>query len=293
VRPLVLGIGELLWDLFPDGRRLGGAPANFAGHAARLGCRGAVASRVGDDALGREALARLDALGVDRRQVQVDPQLPTSTVTVTVDAEGHPAYLIHEPVAWDALDCSEALLILAATADALCFGTLASRAPRALATLLQALEVAGPGCLRIFDVNLRQAYFTPERVRTLLNRCDVLKLNEDELPVVAAMADVTGDLAEGLRKQFGLRLVALTLGPRGSVLYTPQGRLEEPGSPVAVVDTVGAGDAFTAALAAGVLQGLDLPIAHRRAAKLSAFVCTQEGATPDTSELLRTEPCFQ
>jgi len=289
VQPLLVGVGELLWDVFPQGRRLGGAPANFAYHASRLGCRGAVASRVGSDDLGREALQRLDLLGVGRSRVQIDPILPTSTVSVEVDALGQPTYRIHENIAWDALEFTPSLASLAAEADALCFGTLASRAPATRATILQILGAVSPRCLRIFDVNLRQAYHTPEVVRGFLETCDILKVNEDELPVVAALGEVSGDLLEGLRSRFGLRLVALTLGGRGSILHTASDHLEEPGLPVKVADTVGAGDAFTAALAAGLAQGLDLRVIHRRAARLSAFVCGREGAMPDTADFLRME----
>jgi fructokinase len=288
--PRVVGIGELLWDIYPGGRRLGGAPANFAYHASRLGCAGTVVSRVGDDALGREALERLDAQGVDRSPVQVDPALPTGTVTVALDTQGHPAYAIHPDVAWDALAWTPDLEVVAAGAAAICFGTLASRGPRTLATVRRFLACAPAGCLRIFDVNLRQDFHSPGLVAAFLGLCDVLKLNEDELPVVAAMCGLPGASAEDLRGRFGLRLVALTLGSQGSILCTASGRLEEPGVKVEVVDTVGAGDAFTAALAAGLVQGLDLPAVHRRAARLSAYVCTQAGAMPDTRAFLNQLP---
>ena len=283
--PRVVGIGELLWDVFPGGRRLGGAPANFASHCARLGCRGAVVSRVGDDALGTQALAQLSALGVEAR-LQIDPVLPTGTVTVAIGPGGQPSYTIHEGVAWDALEDPGA-----AQADAICFGTLASRDPRSRGAIQRFLDAAAPTCLRVFDVNLRQTFHTPERVRALLGRCDVLKLNEDELPVVAAMAGVPA-VPQALRARFGLRLVALTLGARGSILCTARDRREEPGVPVEVVDSVGAGDAFTAALVTGLLQGLDLATLHRRATALAAFVCTREGATPDTRAFLATSPAF-
>jgi len=281
--PRVVGIGELLWDCYPGGRRLGGAPANFAYHATRLGCAGTLVSRVGDDALGREALAALDTQGVDRGAVQVDPSLPTGTVSVVLDPQGHPAYVIH-PGAWDALDWTPGLAQVAAGASVICFGTLASRGLRTLDAVTRFLDAAPPDCLRIFDVNLRQDPHGPERVRAFLGRCDVLKLNEDELPVVAALGGADG--AEGLRRRFGLKLVALTLGSRGSELHAGGPPLVEPGVPVEVVDTVGAGDAFTAALAAGLVQGLPLPDVHHRAARLSAYVCTQPGAMPDTRGFL-------
>lgn len=286
--PRVVGIGELLWDIYPGGRRLGGAPANFAYHASRLGCAGSVVSRVGDDALGREALEGLAAQGVDGGPVQVDPALPTGTVTVALDPHGHPTYAIHPDVAWDALAWTPGIAQVAAGAAAICFGTLASRGPRTLDTVRRFLAAASPGCLRIFDVNLRQDYHSPERVRAFLGLCDVLKLNEDELPLVADMCGAGG--AEGLRRRYGLKLVALTLGSRGSELHAGGAPLVEPGAKVEVVDTVGAGDAFTAALAAGLVQGLPLPAVHRRAARLSAYVCTQPGAMPDTRAFLASLP---
>lgn len=292
MKPLVVGVGELLWDVFPEGPRMGGAPANFAFHVARLGCRGAVVSRVGDDALGREALAALDRAGVDRSRVQVDPVLPTSTVDVTVDGEGHPTYRIHRPIAWDALECPDALRSWAPEASAICFGSLACRDPKSRASILDFLSAARKGCVRILDVNLRRDCWDPDGVRALLGRCDVLKLNEDEFPVVAGLLGVKAE-AQALRERLGLRLLALTLGGRGSVLCTEDERLEAPGWKVPVADTVGAGDAFTAALAAGLVLGQDLSTVQRRATRLSAFVCTRAGATPETGEFLRRDPHFR
>jgi fructokinase len=291
VKPLLLGIGELLWDLLPSGRRLGGAPANFAFHASRLGCRGALVSRVGDDDLGREALAKLAALGVDRSRVQMDPGLPTGTVAVTLDAQGNPAYEITRNVAWDALEFPDSLSSFAPEADAICFGTLAARDPRTRATLCRFLSAAGRRPLRILDVNLRPT--GPEDFLDLLGLCDVLKVNEAELPHVAHLCGVEGDPLQGLRTRFNLKLVALTQGGQGSILCTEAVRLEMPGLPLKVVDTVGAGDAFTAALAAGMVQGLDLQVIQRRATRLAAYVCTQAGAMPETGEFLRMDPHFR
>ncbi|HLO66340.1 MAG TPA: carbohydrate kinase [Holophaga sp.] len=292
MKPLVVGIGELLWDMFPEGPRLGGAPANFAFHVARLGCRGAVVSRVGNDALGREALAALDRAGVDRSRVQVDPELPTSTVDVTVDGEGHPTYRIPRPIAWDALACPDPLRSWAPEASAICFGSLACRGPKSRGSVLDFVSSARKGCLRILDVNLRRDCWDAEGVLALLGRCDVLKLNEDEFPAVAELLGVEPDL-QALRERLGLRLVALTLGGRGSVLCTEDERLEAPGWKVPVADTVGAGDAFTAALAAGLVLGQDLRTVQRRATRLSAFVCTRAGATPETGDFLRRDPHFR
>ena len=287
---LLLGAGELLWDLLPSGRRLGGAPANFAFHASRLGCRGAVASRVGTDPLGREALRTLDLLGVDRSRVQVDPELPTGTVEVALDGEGRPDYTIREGVAWDALAFTPGLEALARDADAVCFGTLAARDPRARETLFRVLDAARG--LRILDVNLRPPFVDGEVLRALLARADALKASGEELPVVAALCGAEADPAS-LRTALGLSAVAVTLGPKGGVLCTEDGRFEEPGLRVQVVDTVGAGDAFAAALATGLVQGLDPAGILQRATRLSAFVCTKEGAMPETGEFLRRDPHFR
>lgn len=276
----VIGIGELLWDELPGGRRLGGAPANFAYHCARLGCRGRVVSRVGADPLGREALERLDGLGVDVSLVQVDPDRPTGTVGVALNAAGQPSYAIHEQVAWDALADPGPL-----AADALCFGTLACRTAGNLAVVRALLDRTRPDCLRVFDVNLRARYWTPELLRLLAQRCDVLKLNDEELPLVAGALGLPA-VPQALRAKLGLRLVALTLGARGSILCTATERLELPAPPVTVADTVGAGDAFTAALVAGLLEGGGLARVHRRAAALSAYVCGRAGAMPDTGAFL-------
>ena len=211
---------------------------------------------------------------------------------MTLDGLGNPVYRIQENVAWDALEAPDSLTSLAPEADAICFGTLASRDPRSRAAIRRFLASAGTRCLRIFDVNLRQDAPDPGLILELLGRCDVLKLNEHELPVVAVLAGVPPD-PEALRAAFNLRLVALTLGSAGSLLCTASEHLEEPGLAVGVADTVGAGDAFTAALAAGLAQGVTLGTLHRRAARLSAFVCTQEGATPETGDFIRRDPSFR
>lgn len=286
---LLLGAGELLWDLLPSGRRLGGAPANFAFHASRLGCRGAVASRVGTDALGREAIQRLAALGVERC-IQVDPLLPTGTVDVDLDPEGKAAYRIREGAAWDALAFTPDLEALARSADAVCFGSLGSRDPRARETLARVLGATRG--LRILDVNLRPPFVDGDRIRAFLAWTDVLKLNEDELPWVASLCGSAED-PEALRKTLDLKAVALTLGERGAVLCTRTARHDAPGRSVAVADTVGAGDAFTAALASGLVQEQDPAIVLRRAIRLSAFVCTQAGATPETRAFLGEDPLFR
>jgi fructokinase len=286
----LVGLGEILWDLLPAGPQLGGAPANFAYHAAALGGRGAVASCVGDDDRGREILERLDGLGVDRAAVALDSEHPTGTVTVEVDADGRPHYTIHENVAWDFIRPDEALWHLAVTADAVCFGTLAQRSAVSRATIAQFLEHTLAGCLRIFDINLRQSYYDRAVLEHSLEHADVVKLNDEELPVVSRLLDLPGPADEALSallKNHSLRLVVLTKGAAGSVLISPQGTSSLPGESVKVVDTVGAGDAFTAAVALGLLEGASLEAVHRRAARLAAFVCSQSGATPHVPGELR------
>src|SRR5438874_7577468 len=249
-KPLVVGIGEVLWDMLPGGRQLGGAPANFAYHAAALGARGAVASRVGGDDLGRDILARLEALGLDRSHVGTDPDHPTGRVDVRVDAAGVPEYLIHEPAAWDFIPDRRPLLDLARRADAVCFGSLAQRCAVSRDTIRHFLRATRPPCLRVFDINLRQSYFSREVVEESLRASDVLKLNDAELPVVSRLLDGAADERSAINlllDRYPLRLVALTRGPHGSLLVARDGeRSDHAGAPVTrLADTVGAGDAFT------------------------------------------------
>lgn len=282
-RPLVVGLGEVLWDLLPAGRQLGGAPANVAFHAAALGARAAVVSRVGRDADGRAILARLARLGLDRRHVTTDPAHPTGVVEIEVDRRGKPRYSIREGVAWDHILFTPALAGLAARADAVCFGTLAQRAPASRASLQRFLRATRPDCLRLLDLNLRQSYFSAALVRRLLGLSTVLKLNDEELPVLGRLLGLGGPgrtLPDRILTAFNLDLLALTRGRRGSLLRSRSERHEEPVHPAVVMDTVGAGDSFSAVLALGLLQGWPLARINRAANRLAAFVCSRRGATP-------------
>ena len=291
-RPVVVGLGEVLWDLLPDGKQLGGAPANFAYHARQLGADGVVASCVGEDDLGRELLARLTALGLATGYVTVDPNHPTGTVGVTLDAHGKPAYVIHAPVAWDFIPTTDALLVLAASADAVCYGSLASRSPTSRQTIERFLDRTRRTCLRVCDVNLRQSFFSGELLAALIRRATLLKLNDEELPIIAKLVASTGvaeDAAadegrhvEAILRAFpNLDLLAVTCGGAGSRIYASGGLASDaPAERVTVADTVGAGDAFTAALVTGLLRGVPLPTVHRHASRLAGFVCSQRGATP-------------
>ena len=295
VAPVVVGVGEVLWDLLPAGKQLGGAPGNFAYHAAALGARGVVVSRVGDDDLGREALGRVKSLGLDPAFITTDPWRPTGTVEVRLDERGAADYVIHERVAWDYIPTTPALLDLAARADAVCYGTLAQRAPESRQTIRAFLAATRPdGCLRVFDINLRQQDYSAALLRDLLPLSHVLKLNDEELPVVARLLGVAGSgpavLRHLLNDHPNLRLIALTRGGRGGVLLTQRGEeYDHGGFPANVVDTVGAGDSFTAALVTGLLHPRTpgLSEINAFANRVAAFVCSQPGATPRMPSELR------
>ena len=286
----LVGIGEVLWDLLPGGRQLGGAPANFTYHARALGADARLISRIGDDDLGREALDRLTKLGVPTDCIEVDRALPTGTVGVEVAADGQPQFTIHEHVAWDALSGEPAGRLAVATADAVCFGTLAQRSEPSRSSIISLVAAVPPAALRIFDVNLRQNYFSSRLINESIAFADVLKLNETELPQLAAMFDLTGDERSQIRQLAErnlLRVVAYTRGGRGSLLFAEGSWSEHPGFPTKVVDTIGAGDSFTAALALGLLAGWPLDEIHLRASEVAAYVCSQPGATPVLPERLR------
>lgn len=279
----VFGVGEVLWDLLPGGPQLGGAPANFAMHARSLGADAALISRVGDDARGRGALARLADAGLPAGLVQRDATAPTGTVGVSLAADGQPVYAIHEDVAWDRIEATPDALTAAAGADAVCFGTLAQRDPRARAAVQRLVAAAPAGALRIFDINLRQHFHSPEVIGSSLELANVLKVNDAEWPVLAAQFALAGDLRAqiaALAGRFALRAVALTRGAAGSLLLADGVWADEPGRAVAVADTIGAGDAFTAALALGLLAGRPADVTNRLATDVACFVCSQAGATP-------------
>lgn len=285
-----LGLGEILWDLLPGGKQLGGAPANFAYHAHALGADARVISRVGHDPLGREILDRLRALGLGTECLTVDPAAPTGTVTVALDARGTPTFTIHENAAWDFLAADEAILAEAARADAVCFGTLGQRHPAARAAIRAVLQATPPHALRVFDINLRQQFYSPEVILKSLELASVLKLNDEELPVVAQLFNLKGAEPEVLRHlagRFSLQAVALTKGAKGSSLLVGGRLVSHPGSAIAVADTVGAGDSYTAALTLGLLAGHSPERILQFAHQVADYVCTQPGATPPLPPALR------
>jgi len=291
--PIVVGIGEILWDLLPDGRQMGGAPANFAFHARALGAASGIVSAIGDDRSGREILAELGLRGLDPSGIATVRSAPTGTVTVALDAGGIPHYTIHEGVAWDVIPWTAALGGIAARADAVCFGTLAQRSPVSRATIGSFLDATRPDCLRVLDLNLRQSYFSRELVLGLLERATVLKLNDDELAAVAGMLSLPGPetrVLAALLQAYPLTMIALTKGPSGSRLFGPGVDLSHPGYPAETEDTVGAGDAFTATLVAGLLKEKSWEEIGERANRIAGYVCSQKGAWPDLPAELSSWP---
>jgi fructokinase len=284
--PLILALGEVLWDLLPSGKQLGGAPANFAYHAAQLGADARIISAVGDDDLGHEILDRLRALELDTSFIAIDPDHPTGTVTVALEEKGQPTYTIHENVAWDFIPATDAMLDVAARADCVCFGTLAQRSADSRQTIQRLLARALPRALAVFDVNLRQHYYDWRTIEQSLEAASIVKLNESELAVLNKLWDDRPrhdrEMVDTLLGVYQHQLIALTRGEAGSILFADRHtRDEHPGHPPSTItDTVGAGDAFTAALAIGLLKGLPLAKINDDANRLASYVCTEPGATP-------------
>jgi fructokinase len=290
----LVGLGELLWDLLPSGKQLGGAPANFAYITNLLGDIGVPASRLGPDALGEEAIERLKTLGLSTDWVQRDDSHPTGSVRVGIDAAGQARFEIQEPVAWDFLEFSPAWQQLAQTADAVCFGSLAQRSSASRSAILSFLRATRPEAVRIFDVNLRQNFFTAQILSESMQLASIVKLNHEELPRIMNLLELQHHnekaSAYSLLSSHNLELVCITRGNNGSLLTSPDEFSEHPGFQVKVADTVGAGDAFTAALAHGYLRQLPLVQINEHANRVGAWVSSQTGATPTpkTEGLQRT-----
>ena len=287
--PLCVGIGEVLWDVLPSGKALGGAPVNVTAHAVQLGMRGAAVSAVGNDSDGLEILRRLQTMGVDVSDVQVRHDLPTGMVDVALDMAGVPTFTIRAPAAWDAVEMNASLTMLADRADAVIYGSLAQRDPRSRKSIQAFLDATNVGCLKVFDVNLRHPFYDMEIIRDSLKQADVVKLNDTELQVLAGLLGLKGDedaLLYALLTGFDLDVLVYTRGAKGSRMLTADRVEEHPGCLTKVVDTVGAGDAFTATVTAGLLQGMDLSIIQDLANKVGAFVCSQAGAVPYLPEEL-------
>ena len=287
---IVVGMGEALWDVLPEGKKIGGAPANFAYHVSQFGLDSRVVSAVGDDKLGMEILDNFRAKKLNT-MVEIVPY-PTGTVQVELDAEGVPCYDIKEGVAWDNIPFTPALEGLARQTRAVCFGSLAQRSVVSRETINRFLDAMpdGEGQYKIFDINLRQGFYTKEILCNSMRKCNILKINDEELVTISRMFGYPGiDLQDKcwiLLAKYNLKMLILTCGVNGSYVSTP-GEVSFVETPkVEVADTVGAGDSFTAAFVASILKGLPIPEAHKLAVETSAFVCTQNGAMPVLPERL-------
>lgn len=281
---MVVGIGEALWDLLPEGKKIGGAPANFAYHASQLGLSSCVVSAVGEDALGSEILDNFSAKGLCTHIATVP--YPTGTVQVEIDQVGVPQYVIREGVAWDNIPFTPDLMALAQRATAVCFGSLAQRSSVSRATINRFIDEMpkDEDTLIVFDVNLRQGFFTKEILDQSMKKCNVLKINDEELIVISRLLGYPGtDLRSKCRAlivRYHLRMLILTCGVNGSHIFTPESMTYQATPKVEVADTVGAGDSFTAAFVSSMMRGKSVAEAHKRAVEVSAYVCTQAGAMP-------------
>lgn len=281
---IVVGIGEALWDVLPEGKKIGGAPANFAYHISQFGLDSAVVSAVGNDALGQEIVENFTAKGLNQ-QIEIVPY-PTGTVQVQVDRAGIPQYDIKENVAWDNIPYTSALEELAQHTRAVCFGSLAQRSIVSRTTINRFVDAMPhtTDTLVVFDINLRQNFYNKEIISDSLSRCNILKINDEELEIVSRMYDLPDTDFEqkcrALLQTYDLKAVILTCGVNGSYVITSETTSFQPTPKVDVADTVGAGDSFTAAFVASLLHGKNPIEAHKIAVATSAYVCTQKGAMP-------------
>jgi len=285
VKPIIVGVGEALWDIFPNGTaQFGGAPANVAIHAAALGAETWLVSAVGNDSRGNMAFEKLDAAKVHRETVARVNGKATGVVHVSVDSKGRPSYLIADDAAWDHIPWSSTIDGVVKRAEAICFGTLAQRSRLSRDTVRHAVGATPPRSWRLLDVNLRERFYDSEVIKTSLTLANAVKLNADELPVVARLcalgAGSEPELLRALVDKFALRLAVLTRAERGSLMRTPSIEVETLAPLTTVVDSVGAGDAFTAALLVGLLNGQPLEEVATKANAVAAYVCSQVGATP-------------
>lgn len=281
---VVVGMGEALWDVLPEGKKIGGAPANFAYHVSQFGLSSCVVSAVGDDALGKEIIENFTSKGLN--QLIAEVPYPTGTVQVEIDQAGVPQYEIKENVAWDNIPYTEALEDLAKKTKAVCFGSLAQRNVVSRETISRFLDAMPrhDDSLVVFDVNLRQGFYNKEILCNSMKRCNILKINDEELVTVSRMFGYPGiDLQDKcwiLLGKYNLKMLILTCGINGSYVFTPGNVSFQPTPTVEVADTVGAGDSFTAAFIASILRGRSVAEAHSRAVQTSAYVCTKKGAMP-------------
>ncbi|OAI53435.1 hypothetical protein AYO47_04805 [Planctomyces sp. SCGC AG-212-M04] len=281
--PLVIGLGEAVWDIFPDSRRAGGAPGNVAYQIQQLGGRALVATRFGRDEAGRALADHLAGEGLDLSQVQWDDSLPTGAVTVHLEDPAHPHYTIHAPAAWDNLEATSSLLEAARRADAICFGTLAQRNPTSRKTIHKVLAAAGPMCLTVYDINLRQHYYDREWIERSLAASKIAKLNHEEVRIIAPLLEAPSAPVEFCREileRTAVDAVCLTRAEDGCLVVTGDEVIDIPGEKVNVVDAVGSGDAFSAAMIMALCRGWPLEKAARFANRVGALMATKPGATP-------------
>ena len=285
----IVGLGEALWDVLPDGKKLGGAPANFAYHAAQFGLDTIAISALGEDKLAEETIEALKEHHLNYLMPRVP--YPTGTVQVTLTGEGIPTYDIKENVAWDNIPFNDEMMEIAKNARAVCFGSLAQRNVVSRENIHKFLDATPDDCVKIFDINLRQQFYTKEVIKESLKRCNILKINDEELVLIGRMFGYPGLDIENkcwlILGKYNLDMLVLTCGTSGSYVFTP-GQMSFQETPkVEVADTVGAGDSFTGSFCASILNGKPVPEAHKTAVQVSAFVCTQNGAMPVVPDRLK------
>jgi fructokinase len=280
---VAIGLGELLWDLFPTGKKLGGAPANFAYHLNALGIESYPISSIGDDQLGTEILTAINSKSLSKKYLQINSNYPTGIVKIELNDSGIPNYNIIENVAWDYIKMSDDLVEIAKLCNVVCFGSLAQRSDVTKDTMNEFINYTSQNCIRLFDINLRQNYYTNQIIESSLQRSKVFKLNDDELHIVSSIFGFSGtqeSIVLQLMKNYCLEVLALTRGNEGSVLYFHDDTSEIKPKQMNIADTVGAGDAFTAGMAFGLLNQLNIERTHIIANNLASFVCSKRGATP-------------
>lgn len=289
MKRLVVGLGEVLWDMLPEGRKIGGAPVNFAYHAGQFGINTMAVSAIGNDKLGEDTIAEMN--GKHLNHIFPSVPYPTGSVQVKLDEKGVPAYDIKENVAWDNIPFTNEIESVARNCQAVCFGSLAQRNAVSRSTIRKFIESTPSGCIRIFDINLRQNFYTSNVIRDSLEHCNILKINDEEIMLVSRMFNYDSSNIENvcrtIMEDFSLEMVILTCGTKGSYIFTKGGVSFMPTPKVNVADTVGAGDSFTGSFCAAILRGLPVAEAHKKAVEVSAYVCTQNGAMPEIPESMK------